>query len=498
MKNEELKDEVREIEDADHIQEKQQSAPEEEDVEKAVSEQETFEHPDYEQELIDLIRSDLPVDEKRERLADYHYGDMADAVEQLAPDERRLLYRLIGKEETSEVFAYLDDAGDFLEELSDDAAADIIENMDADDAVDALEDLDEERQQAILDKVEGEAKEDIQLIRSYDEDEIGSRMTTNYVCIQRGLTVKQAMKSVVEQAAENDNLSTIYVLEKDESFYGTITLQDLIIAREYTDLETLVTTSYPYVYDHESVAECVEQLKDYSEDSIPVLDSERKLLGVITSQDVVEVVDEEMGEDYAKLAGLTAEEDLQEPLTRSLAKRIPWLLVLMVLGLLVSSVVSLFEPVVAQVTVVVAFQSLILGMAGNVGTQSLAVTIRVLTDENLMGRDKLHLMLKELRVGVCNGFLMGLISCIFVGLYIHFAKGEALIFSYQVSGCVGMAMMLAMTISSLTGTVIPMAFKKMNIDPAVASGPLITTLNDLVAVVSYYGLVMLLLIPVLA
>lgn len=462
------------------------------------SEEDAFEHPDYDQELIGVIRSAMPVKEKKERLADYHYSDIADAVEQLDPEERQQLYLLMDKEEVSEVFAYLENAGDYIDELSVDAAADIIENMDADDAVDLLEDLDEDKQQAILSQVEGEAQEDIRLIQSYDEDEIGSRMTTNYIAIRRGLTVKQAMKALVEQAADNDNLSTIYVLDQNEVFYGTITLQELIVAREYTDLETLITTSYPYVYDHETVTECVEKLKDYSEDSIPVVDGEMKLLGVITAQDVVEVVDEELGDDYAKLAGLSEEEDLQEPLFKSMKKRVPWLLVLMVLGLLVSAVVGLFEPVVAQLTVVVAFQSLILGMAGNVGTQSLAVTIRVLTDESLTGKDKLRLVLKELRVGMCNGLLLGTISCAFVGLYIHFAKGEAMGFAFEVSGCLGFAMLVSMMISSLTGTIIPMAFKKIKIDPAVASGPLITTLNDLVAVVSYYGLVMWLLIPKLS
>ena len=186
--------------------------------------------------------------------------------------------------------------------------------MDADDAVDVLEELDEGARTAIIAEMDEEAKQDIRLIRSYDEDEIGSKMTTNYIAICRGLTVKQAMRSVVEQASENDNLTTIYVLENDDTFYGTFTLQELIIARKKTDLETLITTSYPYVYDHETVQECIEELKDLSEDSIPVVDNEKKLLGVITSQDLVEVVDEEMGEDLAKLAGLTAEEDLKETL----------------------------------------------------------------------------------------------------------------------------------------------------------------------------------------
>ena len=164
-----------------------------------------------------------------------------------------------------------------------------------------------------------------------------------------------------------------------------------------------------------------------------------------------------MGEDYAKLAGLTAEEDLNEPIGQSIKKRLPWLLILLALGMLVSTVVGAFEKVVAQLTLIVAFQSLILDMAGNVGTQSLAVTIRVLTDGQLSFRQKLQLVSKEMRVGLLNGLL------------------------------IGVSLILAMIVSSAVGTLMPLFFKKIKIDPAVASGPMITTLNDLVAVVVYYG-----------
>lgn len=375
------------------------------------------------------------------------------------------------------------------------AAADILENMDADDAVDALEDMDEEAQKAIMAEMDAESREDIRLIRSYDEDEIGSKMTTNYIALKRGLSVKQAMRSVMEQAEENDNLSTLYFLEEDGTFYGTMTLQQLIIARKKTDLETLITTEYPFVYDHETVQNCIEELKDYSEDSIPVLDNDKKLLGVITSQDLVEVVDEELGEDYAKLAGLTEEEEDEETLGQSIRKRIPWLLILMALGLVVSAVVGIFERVVESLTMVVAFQSMILGMSGNVGTQSLAVTIRVLSSEDVPAKDKFTLVLKELRIGICDGLMLGLISCAFVGAYLHFIKMVDWMSAFQVSGCLGVAMLLSMSISSLTGTLIPMFFRKVGVDPAVASGPLITTVNDMVAVVTYYGLAMILLLP---
>ncbi|MDO4483426.1 MAG: magnesium transporter [Clostridia bacterium] len=461
-------------------------------------EEEAFERPDYEHELVEILRSDLPEAEKKERLGDYHENDIASALELLTPEERQQLYDLMDAETVSEVIAYAEDAGEYLAEMDVEQAADVLENMDADDAVDILDELDEEQKQEIFLRMDAESRRDIAMIESFDEDEIGARMTTNYIAVPRGSTIRQAMKAVVEQAADNDNLMTIYVLEKDRTFYGAITLQSLFMAREWMDLETLIITSYPFVYAAETMAECMEELKEYSEDSIPVLDKDKKLLGVITAQDLVEAVDEELGEDYARLGGLTAEEDLKEPLVQSLKKRVPWLLVLMVLSLLVSTVVGLFEPVVAKLAVVVAFQSLVLDMAGNVGTQSLAVTIRVLSDEtDLTGRQKFAFMLKEARTGLTCGFLMGLISVVFCGLYINFTKDYSLGFSFAVSGCIGLAMMLAMTVSSITGTCIPMFFQKVGVDPAVASGPLITTVNDLVAVVSYYGLAFLLLIQTL-
>ena len=299
------------------------------------------------------------------------------------------------------------------------------------------------------------------------------------------------------QAEENDNIATVFVVDEDDEFYGAIELRDLITAKKTTPLDDLILTSFPYVYAHESIDDCLEKLKDYSEAFIPVLDNGNRFLGIITSQSIVEVVDEEMGEDYAKLAGLIAEEDLKEPLLQSMKKRLPWLLALLALGILVSSVVGVFESVVAQLTMIMAFQSLILDMAGNVGTQSLAVTIRVLTDENLTFGQKFHLVVKESRVGFFNGLLLGGISVVLVGLYIFLIKQKDVMFSFAVSGCIGVSLVLAMVISSTVGTLIPLFFKKIKVDPAVASGPLITTINDLVAVVTYYGLSGLLLINIL-
>lgn len=456
------------------------------------------ERPDYEKELEAIIKSNLSDDEIREKLSDYHENDIADVLEDLTEEERQKLYRILGVESVSEIFAYLEDeVGKYINELDSEKAADIIESMDADDAVDILDELEDDKSDEIKKLMDEDARQDIDLILSYDDDQIGSRMTTNFIAVKKNSTVRQAMKSLINQAAENDNISTIYVVNDDDTFYGAVDLKDLIIARDYQDFETLISTSYPYVYAEEKTGECIEELKDYSEDSIPVLSNDNKILGVITAQDLVEAVDEEMGDDYAKLAGLTAEEDLNEPFKDSVKKRLPWLLLLLVLGLVVSSVVSIFEGVVQQITLVVAFQSLILDMAGNVGTQSLAVTIRVIMDEALSKKDERKLIFKEMRVGFTNGMILGMLAFVAIGVYILVFKGKSVPFSFSVSGCIGISLLFAMVVSSLVGTVVPLFFKKINIDPAVASGPLITTVNDLVAVVSYYGIVWILLINIL-
>lgn len=462
-----------------------------------IMEKEILNEPDYVQELIELIRSDKDVTAISEELSNYHDNDIAAALDELTEYERRRLYKIIGVERVSEIFAYLDDVGRYLEELELEKAADIIENMDADDAVDVLEEVDEETRNQIIEMMDEESVEDINLIFSYDDNQIGSKMTTNFIEIKRNISIKQAMRELVSQAEDNDNITTIYVCDEDGSFYGAIDLKDLIVARNYVELETLISTSFPYVRATDTIDSCIERLKDYAEDSIPVLNDNNELLGVITSQDIVEVVDDEMGDDYAKLAGLTEEEDLEETLPQSMKKRLPWLVALLALGMGVSTVTGLFESVVSQLALLVSFQSLTLGMAGNVGTQSLAVTIRVLADEELQSIQKLRLVIKEIRVGFCNGLLLGILAFAFIGGYICFVKDKTPDYAFAVSFCVGIAMILAMTISSFVGTIVPLFFHKIKVDPAVASGPFISTMNDLVAVIAYYGLAWILLIKVL-
>ena len=450
------------------------------------------------QEILELIRSNKTDEEKAEELENYHDSDIADVVPFLSEEERSYLYQILGKQSTSDVFTYLENVEEYIEELDSEEAAELIELMDADDALDVLEELDEEDKQEIVELMEDEAVEDIKLIEAYEEDQIGSKMTTNYIVIPVNLTIKQAMRHVINEAPENDNINTIYVIDEQGKYYGLIDLKDLIVARSGDELESIIKTSYPTLLDTALVSDCINELKEYALDMIPVLDKDNVLIGVITSSDIVEVVDEELSEDYAKLAGLTDEEEFDESVFKSLGKRLPWLILLLVLGLGVSLIVSSFEAVIATIPMVVFFQSTILAMAGNVGTQSLAVTIQNLNDNELEGKTVLKQIFKEVRIGFMNGLSMGIISFGMVLLFLViknepitgdvFLISDALYLSFSVL----FSLVLALTFASLVGSAIPLILKKIKIDPAVASGPLITTVNDVIAVVTYYGLCLLL------
>ena len=451
-------------------------------------------HPDYEGEIIQLLRSNLTPKVMVERIRDYHENDIAAALEQMTPEDRARVYTILDASTLADILDYAQEIEKLLNELTIRKRMDVLAHLEPQTAAEYLRQLDKNHRQSLLELMDGQARSQLLLVSSLNEDEIGSKMSTNYISIPAGVTIKEAMGQLVRQAADNDNITTLYVVDEAGALVGAIDLKDLIIAREGTDLADITMTSYPYVYMTEQIQDCMERIKDYSEDSIPVLDSNNVLRGVLTSQDLTQLVDDEMGEDYAMLAGLTAEEDLQEPLKKSIAKRLPWLIVLLGLGLVVSSVVGTFEHVVAHLALIVSFQPLILDMAGNVGTQSLAVTIRVLMDEELSGKEKLFLVIKEARVGLANGFILGGLAILLIGLYLVLLKSQTLLLAFSVSLCTGIALVVSILLSSVTGTVVPILFKKFGVDPAVASGPLITTLNDLVAVITYYGLAWILLI----
>lgn len=448
------------------------------------------------EELLDLLKSDLTAETLREKLDDYHENDVAQVIPLLTEEERKQLYLKLDDDYLSEIFSYLDDPEPYIEEMTADKAADIIESMAADDAVDVLDELEEDKKNEIIGLMDEDSANDVKLITGYDDDCIGSRMTTDYVSIKNDYNIKTAMKSLVEQAAENDNISTIYVTDENNVFYGAVSLNKMFIARSDTPLDDIVTTSFPYLYADDKIVDALPRIKEYEEESLPVLDADNRLIGVLTSADVVEAVDDEISEDYAKLAGLSEEDDLSERVFGSVKKRLPWLAALLVLSFIVSSVLKVFDGVMAALPILVFFQTMVLDMSGNASTQSLGVTIRRLTDPDITAADKRRAFFSELSISFFDALILATLAFGLTTSYMLIFKHQPVGQAMPVAACIAAAMAISMTVSGILGTAIPMFFKKTGIDPAAASGPLITTMNDLLSAVTYYGLAALLLLTI--
>ena len=235
---------------------------------------------DYVTELVKIIRNAKNAQTLQRHLSNYHDKDIAEAITKLSETERMRLYTMIDIPRLAEIFSYLDDAEPYLKELPSEKAANVVSHMDSDDAVDALDDLEEEDKAKIVGQLDKDSAEDVKMLLSYGEDEIGSSMTTNYICIRKDMTIRQAMSELVKQAGENDNISTLYVVDENDKFYGAIDLKDLIIAREHDELDDIIIDSYPYLIDYEKISECIEDIKDYAEDSLPVPNGEKKIIGI--------------------------------------------------------------------------------------------------------------------------------------------------------------------------------------------------------------------------
>jgi Mg/Co/Ni transporter MgtE len=209
----------------------------------AEMQKEVLKEPTYVEELLTLFRSNLGKEELLEKISDYHESDIADAMEQMTPEERKKLYPLLGEEYIAEILSYTEDAAEYLQEINLENAARVISEMDSDDAVDVLENLDADTKTRIVDLLDDDAEKDVKLILSYEDDEIGSKMTTNFIVIGKNLNIRQATHELIRQAGENDNISTIYVVDENEQYYGAIDLKDLIVARDYQDLDNLIFPS---------------------------------------------------------------------------------------------------------------------------------------------------------------------------------------------------------------------------------------------------------------
>lgn len=434
-------------------------------------------------ELILLIKEEKNLKKISEEISHFHPYDIASIFDELELEERLKLYKIIDDHDLGEIFSYLDDASVYIEEMSVHQAANIINEMDSDDATDIISDVDSDIKEEILSYVDEEQREDIELLSQYDENQAGSIMINNYIEVESNLSVNKAMKKVICEAPNVSDLTTIFITD-NKKLLGVINLKELIIAKAPLTVNDIMHDNFNYVSPYDDINDALNLVRDYDIYSLPVLYN-GELVGIITMDDALTALVNETSDDYAKLSGLTEEEESDESIFASLKKRIPWLSILLILDFFVSMIISSFEKTIETRYVLVFFQSIILGLAGNAGTQALAVSVRKISLRELEGKKAISHLFTELKTGFSMGIILGILAFGLVAFFLVIRQDPA---HLKIGFIVGLSIFVAMSFSSLFGGLIPLLFDKLHIDPAVASGPFITTLNDVLAVVIYFGI----------
>lgn len=447
------------------------------------------------EKVITLIENTNDVNELKSILSNYHNFDIAEIIKNVDSDKQALIMSLFTDEELADILAYMDadDTSDILSDVDNKKAASIINEMEPDDAADVLDELETEQASEIINLLDADVKEDINNLSKYADGTAGSIMNSNFLMAYEYWDVKDAMRLVVKEAPNVENINTIMIVNKDDVLVGTLDLKKLIISKSPCQLNEIMVSHFQAVKVNQKIEEVVKMISDYDTYLMPVIDDGGIIKGIITMDDAFDEAVDAVEDDYAKLAGLTEGEESDESVGLSIKKRIPWLIILLFLDLGVSLVISMFSKVIVAVPLLAFFQAAVLGLAGNCGTQSLAVAVRRIS-ENKLNKTKLifrHLA-KETILGICTGLVLGIVSFgLVVGML--YLKKEVEIPPVKIALVLSVSIACAVTMSNLFGALVPVIFYKCKVDPAVASGPFITTINDVIVVILYFGIAMIML-----
>ncbi|MCD6570465.1 MAG: magnesium transporter [Deltaproteobacteria bacterium] len=421
-----------------------------------------------------------------EMLHDLKPVEIAELIEALDEESRGKLFLLLDVDTASEVISELssDSRDDVLDDISDTELARIVEDMDSDDAVDLVGDLHDERAERVLAAMDPRESSEIRNLLIYPEDTAGGIMQREMVSVTPGATIDEVIALIRQQAPEVNDIHNVFIIDHQGRLKGIVPLVNLILSKPDTRISQIMDTdpiSVPVDMDQEDVTRL---FKKYDSVVLPVVDRENRLLGRITVDDIVDIIDEEATEDMFMLAG--ADEDLlSSSILKNASTRIPWLFICWLGGVLNSFLIKGFESHLSQLVGLAAFMPIILGMGGNVGSQSVTLIVRGIATGGVSTTDFLKIVGKQLGVGAILGCMYGaMLGAITFLIY----PGNP-----KMSLVVGLSIFNSMTIATLVGTILPIIFFKIGKDPAVASGPFMSTAMDLIGVVAYFGIAVLLI-----
>ncbi|WP_077325151.1 magnesium transporter [Virgibacillus siamensis] len=421
------------------------------------------------------------IDAFREKFLEIHPYDQALFFMDQPEAIRLEIYNFLSPEETADIMENieLEDIEPYFTEMDPRYAAMVFAEMSTDDAVDILNELDKDKVVSFLTIMDDEAAEEIKELLHYEEKTAGSIMTTEYMAIYQTQTVKETMAVLKEEAPEAETIYYMYVLDEDKHLVGVLSLRDLIIADNDVLIKEIMSEKIVSVSVAEDQEDVARMIRDYDFLALPVVDFQHHLLGIITVDDILDVMDEEASDDYSKLAGVSDMDRPNDTALLSAKKRLPWLIILLFLGMLTASLIGRFEDALSVAPVLAIFIPLIAGMAGNTGTQALAVAVRGLATGEYGKQGKLKLIVREALTGLITGTVCGIVITGIIYLW----KGE-----FFLGVLVGLSIMATLIVATLAGSLVPIVMDKFHIDPAVASGPFITTINDIISILIYFGM----------
>ncbi|MBD7912402.1 magnesium transporter [Clostridium cibarium] len=419
-------------------------------------------------------------EEINEIIEDVHPADILDIIHENENEIYNILNRLpdwmiahiIEEEDDEEKY-------EILKVFSENKQRKIIEEMSSDELTDLVGTLDEEESMHIFEKMNAEDRKDVSKLLTYEKDTAGGIMATEFISIRENKTVKDTLKYLQKVAPEAESAYYLYVTDKNEILKGVLSLRDLVSSDFETKISDITNTnviSVKYDIDQEEVANKFEK---YGFLTMPVIDEKNKLLGIVTADDIIEIIKEESTEDIHRLGGVDREEKIDGSLKNSINSRLPWLFVNLLTAILAAAVVGMFEGTISQVVTLATFMPIVTGMGGNAGTQSLTIVVRGIALGELTGENAKRIFIKELFVGIFTGIALGAV----IALLGYFWERNV-VFGIVI----GIAMILNMAFATMSGFLIPVILKKLKIDPALASAIFVTTVTDVLGFFFFLGL----------
>jgi magnesium transporter len=418
---------------------------------------------------------------------DLHHADIAEVLEQLHFDQATYIIKLLESDKTSEVLMELDD--DFREQilknLSPKEIAKEIEELDTDDAADIISELPIDKQNKVISKIiDAEHKADIKELLEYDEDSAGGLMAKELVKVNENWTVTKCVKEMRIQASEVTRVHSIYVVDDKNKLVGRLSLKDLLVANTRSSIQSIYIAKVDSVNVNDEAESVANIMQKYDLEAIPVVDDENTLLGRITIDDIVDLIKEEAEKDYQLAAGILQDVDVDDTILQLSRARLPWLFLGLLGGIGAAIVMGTFDDILLKHQILFYFTPLIAAMAGNVGVQSSAIIVQGLVNDDIRGSVN-NRLLKETFLSILNGAILAVILFLFI---ITWNPDE-----YLVALAISISLVIVIIVAGIIGTFIPLFLDKRGIDPAIATGPFITTSNDIFGILIYFYIAKLIL-----